>query len=80
MQKEPTAQSLIHMSIELDVNVLEELPLGTGPRVGAKMGRERSPELPMEILINNQGSATGYIHSCLSFTVPRRPHHGAVTT
>lgn len=38
--KEPTVQSLIHMNMELEENVLEELPLGAGPRVGAKMGKK----------------------------------------
>lgn len=46
-----------------------------------RWGRERrSPELPVVIPIDSQGSATGHIHSCLSFTVPSRPHHGAVKT
>lgn len=39
MQKGPKAEFPIHMSIELEVNVLEEVPQGTRPRIRAKMGK-----------------------------------------
>lgn len=39
VQKEPKAHVLTHTSIELEVKVLEEIPWGTRPSVGAKTGR-----------------------------------------
>lgn len=72
MQKEPNAHFLIHMSIELEVNVLEEIPWGTRPRVGTEMGkREKASRAAYGPPDHSQGSVTGDIHSCLSFTVPR---------
>jgi hypothetical protein len=41
-------------------------------RVGAEMGRrEKASRAAYGPPDHSQGSVTGYIHSCLSFTVPR---------
>lgn len=65
----------IHMSIELEVNVLEEVPQGTRPRVGAKMGKR---EKVSRAAYGHPAPRPGLRHSRLSFTVPSQPYDGAV--
>jgi hypothetical protein len=52
VQKEPKAHFLIHMNIELEVKVLEEIPWRTRPEWELRWGGERRPPgLPMVLLI-----------------------------
>lgn len=63
------------MSIELEVNVLEEVPQGTRPRIRAKMGKR---EKVSRAAYGHPAPRPGLRHSRLSFTVPSQPYSGAV--
>lgn len=76
-KKGPKAEVPIHMSIELAVNVLEEVPQGTRPRIGAKMGKR---EEVSRAAYGHPAPQSGLRHSRLSFTVPSQPYYGAVKT
>lgn len=73
-ERKKRAQSPLPDSHEhrAEIDVLEEIPWGTRPRVGAEMERrEKASRAAYGPPDHSQGSVTGDIHSCLFFTVPR---------